>query len=358
MSDEEFEELKQDIDQNGLLDDIILLEGKILDGRHRFEACQEIDKSPKFKDFEDLSISSSPLDYILSENLKRRHLNSSQRAAIAAEADDIIEELEEEAEKREKAGKEVDPSQKVEQGNDPNKQKTDNKLAESFDTNRQYVTDAKNIKEEDPDAHEKIKEGDETISGYKKEKRKQEREKETEPETSTPDLPDSKYKTLVIDPPWDMEKIDREVRPKQGKYLDYPVMNIEEIKDLPIGNLLHESGGHIYLWTTQKYLPKALEILENWNARYECLLTWKKPTGVAPFSWQYNTEHILFARYGSGLNLKKNGLQLSFEAPVTEHSEKPDIFYQKVKKASPEPRLEMFARKEREGFDTWGDEIE
>lgn len=178
-----------------------------------------------------------------------------------------------------------------------------------------------------------------------------------EPDTETPPLPDDTYRTVVIDPPWNIEKIERVERPQQGQYLDYPTMDIDEIQDLPVPELLADSGGHVYLWTTQKHLPTALECLDEWGARYECMLTWVKPTGVAPFSWQYNTEHVLFGRYGDGLELDKQGIQLSFEAPVTEHSAKPEVFYERVKTASPGPRLEMFAREARDGFDVWGDEV-
>ena len=71
----------------------------------------------------------------------------------------------------------------------------------------------------------------------------------------------------------------------------------------------------------------------------------------------YNTEHVLFARRGN-LDLLQYGLKLSFDAPRTRHSEKPDVFYDRVVAASPGPRLEMFARREREGFVPWGNEVD
>lgn len=179
-----------------------------------------------------------------------------------------------------------------------------------------------------------------------------------EPDTTTPPLPDGTYRTLVIDPPWDMEKIERTERPQQGQYLDYPTMSVDELADLPVADLAADSGAHIFLWTTHKRLPDALDLFDAWGARYECLLTWVKPTGVAPFSWQYNTEHVLFGRFGAGSELDQRGLQLSFEAPVTQHSAKPDVFYDRVRDATARPRLEMFARTDRDGFDVWGDEVD
>lgn len=170
-----------------------------------------------------------------------------------------------------------------------------------------------------------------------------------------PAPPAGKYSAIVIDPPWPIEKITREVRPKQGPALDYPVMQLDEIKALPISELASE-GTHVYLWTTHKFVPAAFDLFATWGVRYECLLTWIKNVGMTPFSWMYDTEHVLFGRIGQ-LEVVTKGQRLSFQAPVQGHSVKPDVFYERVVAASPEPRLEMFARTARPGFTAWGNEI-
>lgn len=171
----------------------------------------------------------------------------------------------------------------------------------------------------------------------------------------TPPMPTGKYRCIVLDPPWPMSKIERVERPLQGSILDYPTMELEEIATLPVSDLA-EDDCHIYLWVTHKYLPSGLELLNQWGFAYQCLMTWVKPTGMTPYSWMYNTEHVIFGHRGS-LPLVRLGMKLSFDAPVIRHSEKPDIFYMRVLDASPGPRLDMFARKTREGFDGWGNEI-
>lgn len=188
-------------------------------------------------------------------------------------------------------------------------------------------------------------------------KLKQEIARALEPEPAiTPEIPAGKYRCIVIDPPWPIQKIEREERPNQGIALDYPVMSLEEIAALPIHEIAEESGCHVYLWVTQKYLPDGLKLFEAWGVRYQCILTWVKNVGFTPFSWMYSTEHVLFGRIGS-LDLERMGLRLDFSAPVTGHSRKPDVFYDLVRQASPEPRLEMFARQGRDGFDVWGNEV-
>lgn len=172
----------------------------------------------------------------------------------------------------------------------------------------------------------------------------------------TPPLPDTEFRCITIDPPWPIEKIVREVRPAQGPAIDYPTLTIEEI-DALVGQVLsRQEGCHVYLWTTHRFLPVSFELFKSWGVKYECLMTWVKNVGPTPFSWMYDTEHVLFGRKGR-LDLAQNGLRLSFSSPATGHSIKPAVFYERVEAASPGPRLAMFERTERPGFEVWGDEV-
>jgi N6-adenosine-specific RNA methylase IME4 len=170
--------------------------------------------------------------------------------------------------------------------------------------------------------------------------------------------PEGQFSCIVIDPPWPMDKIERDVRPNQGPVLDYPVLTITEIADDDIVPVRSKAADdcHIYLWVTHRFLPDGIDLLAEWDFNYQCVMTWRKNVGITPYSWMYDTEHVLFGRRGN-LPLDRLGLRLSFEAPVTRHSAKPDVFYQRVVEASPGPRLEMFARSKREGFTAWGNEV-
>jgi len=170
-----------------------------------------------------------------------------------------------------------------------------------------------------------------------------------------PPLPVGTFRCHVIDPPWPIEKIARQVRPAQVE-MDYPVMTLADIEHLPVPRMTEMSGAHLYLWTTQKYLPQALALVAKWGYRYQCLLTWVKNGGMTPYSWQYNTEHVIFATIGD-LALNRLGLKLAFEGERREHSRKPEAFYELVLKASPGPRMEWFGRQSREGFVGWGNEV-
>jgi len=82
MEGEEFERLVADIERNGLLEPIVLFDGKILDGRNRYRACVKLGKRPTFKKYPNRI---KPMDYVISENIKRRHLDKGQMALILDE---------------------------------------------------------------------------------------------------------------------------------------------------------------------------------------------------------------------------------------------------------------------------------
>lgn len=82
MMPEEYESLKSDIERNGLLHPIVVHEGRILDGIHRHIACEELGIKIKSIPFKELGYNGTPEEYVLSENLHRRHLTIAQRACL------------------------------------------------------------------------------------------------------------------------------------------------------------------------------------------------------------------------------------------------------------------------------------
>ena len=162
-----------------------------------------------------------------------------------------------------------------------------------------------------------------------------------------------RYRTLVIDPPWPMQKIERDVRPNQHGF-DYPTLSEVELAAVPLPAM---ADAHLFLWTTQKFLPMALRLLDAWDVRYVCTFVWHKPGGFQPVGLpQYNCEFALYARRGSPQFLDTTAFPTCFTAPRREHSRKPDAFYDVVRRVTAGPRVDMFSREPREGFAQWGNE--
>jgi len=166
MSEEEYKALLEDMRQNGQLEPIIVYEDKILDGRNRYKACLELGLKPKMIDFS----GNNPLSFVISKNLKRRHLTASQQAVIALQ---VLPMLEEEAKKREAIGHFNAPQYKNKPGSELvhylDKGKATEKAAELFGINSHYIADAKMIAQKAPEKLDEILAGEKTIKEAVKE---------------------------------------------------------------------------------------------------------------------------------------------------------------------------------------------
>ncbi|MGQ9571492.1 MAG: MT-A70 family methyltransferase [Thermodesulfovibrionales bacterium] len=160
---------------------------------------------------------------------------------------------------------------------------------------------------------------------------------------------EGKFKTVVIDPPWDYMGLSLAGRGKP----EYAVMSLERLREYDLMSLADNSGCHIYLWTTNNFLYEALKLGEAWGFQYKTTLTWVKPSIGLGSYFRNSTEHCLFFVLGH-LQTRANNIPTHFEAGRSKHSEKPEIFYNIAEKASYPPRLEIFGTKPREGWTVWG----
>jgi len=160
----------------------------------------------------------------------------------------------------------------------------------------------------------------------------------------------------VIDPPWPIEPM---ILRKYQLSVPYQTMTIREIQRLPIEEIADDNCG-LFLWTTHTFLPKAFQLLEDWGFNYYCMITWDKISGLTHQGFFRKTEFVVFG-YKGKLNqcIKEMGKPIPavFREAKGKHSKKPQAFDNIIRLATQEPRLDMFARRKKIGFDSYGDEV-
>lgn len=187
------------------------------------------------------------------------------------------------------------------------------------------------------------------------------------------------YRTIVADPPWEQKGgpawdgrgEDTAVARNSGtrtnsrtRPLPYPPMSVEEIAGLPVEPHAADDA-HLYIWVTNRYVEQVFNVARAWGFKPVSLLTWCKPPMGKGLGGAYvqTTEFILFARRGKEVRLCRSDTSWwewsrVHGAKSAIHSAKPDAFLDKVEQVSPAPRLELFARRSRLGWERWGNEVD
>ena len=177
-----------------------------------------------------------------------------------------------------------------------------------------------------------------------------------------------KYGIVYTDPPWEQAKGGKKaVRPNSsGKPLDYPTMNIKDIKELHRIFLLNntDTKHNVFCWTTEKYLHETEKMFEELGYKLHIRIIYSKSgIGVSPaFTMRYTHEFLLWF-YPKG-NMLHNSKETRGKYPSvitekpTKHSRKPRIFRDILIDMFPNSkRIELFAREYSSGFDVWGNEV-
>jgi N6-adenosine-specific RNA methylase IME4 len=165
-----------------------------------------------------------------------------------------------------------------------------------------------------------------------------------------------KYQVIYADPPWQIKKIQRKCRPNQIK-MDYSTMSVSEIKALSVGEI-SEKNSVCFLWTIQKYLKDAFDVLSAWGFKYQRTITWDKQNGMCLFGFHHRTEFLLFGYRGKiEMYPKRKAFPTMVQCKTDKHSKKPQIFRDLILPFG-ETRIELFARQKTDGWDVWGNEVE
>lgn len=133
-------------------------------------------------------------------------------------------------------------------------------------------------------------------------------------------------------------------------------MPIGELLELPVERVSAEKS-HLHLWTTNAFLPDALNLLSAWGFEYKGVFLWvKSQIGIGNY-WRVSHEFLVLGVRG-GLTFSRRDQRSWIEHPRTKHSAKPDRVREIIELVSPAPRLEMFSRAKTNGWDVFGDECD
>jgi N6-adenosine-specific RNA methylase IME4 len=180
------------------------------------------------------------------------------------------------------------------------------------------------------------------------------------------------YSTIVADPPWPYAdangasstlQIRDDLRHgRQVKDLGYSTMSIADLCAMPV-KALASKDAHLYLWVTNSFMEEGHQIARAWGFTPKTILTWVKthqddPGRVSMKTGYYfrgATEHVIFAVRGSLPLQTEDAQPTAYLWPrIGAHSVKPDAFGDLVERCSPGPYLELFCRRPRMGWDSWG----
>lgn len=173
-----------------------------------------------------------------------------------------------------------------------------------------------------------------------------------------------RFSCVLADPPWQFMNKTGKVAPEHRRLNRYATLSTQAICDIAVHDYVAERA-HLYLWVPNALLPDGLKVMEAWDFQYKSNIVWQKirkdgePDGRGVgFYFRNTTELLLFGVRGKDVRTLDPGRsQVNvIKTRKQEHSRKPDEQYDLIERCSWGPRLEMFARGSREGWETFGDQ--
>jgi N6-adenosine-specific RNA methylase IME4 len=353
LGEAELNALAADIKSRGLRQRITLYQGKILDGRSRYEACARTGVDPVFVTYD----GDDPLGEVVSLNVKRRHLNESQRAMAAAKLATLRQGARTDlaqicAKSQDEAAELLNVSRRSVQHATTVRDQGTHNLQGAVESGKIAVSLAAKISAADADTQDavvkRVQGGAKPLEAYRIEKAAKIHEHLLR-------NPTGKFRVIYADAPWSYGEHGNQPGSQSRERDHYPVMELSEICALPVKDWAEENAV-LLLWTPSPMLKKAFEVIEAWGFEYKASFVWDKV--------DHNMGHYNSVRHEFLLVCTKGQCQPDvrklFDSVVSErrttHSRKPTVFYDIIETLYPNGRrLEMFCRGDgREGWETYG----
>ena len=182
-----------------------------------------------------------------------------------------------------------------------------------------------------------------------------------------------KYEIIYADPAWSFGDRLRSSKKKADGKMDYRelerhynTMSIKEMCEIPVNNITADNSV-LFMWTTDAHLESAMKVINAWGFKYKTIgFIWNKKTNKGNQvcfmgKWTMKGSEIcLLATKGKAHSMiEKHNVRQLVEAERQKHSKKPDEVRNRiVKLLGNRPRLEMFCRESKQGWDVWGNEVD
>lgn len=172
-----------------------------------------------------------------------------------------------------------------------------------------------------------------------------------------------KYQIIYADPPWNYN--DKALAGKRGASFKYSTLDTNRICALPIQNIA-ANNCVLFMWATFPMLPDAFMVMKAWGFEYKTVaFVWTKTNKKADTdffgmgNWtRANAEVVLLGIKDKPKRISASVRQI-VRSPIMRHSEKPNEVRERIVKLMGNlPRIELFAREKKEGWDVWGNEVD
>lgn len=164
-----------------------------------------------------------------------------------------------------------------------------------------------------------------------------------------------KYKLIYADPPWQYDNVTTGRNNTSGAASKYKTMPIEDICEYPLPELASKSA--LFLWCTTPLLPYGFKVMGGWGFTYKTAIYWRKIMSQGMGNYFRGQVEVLLV--GTKGKLKPFHCQKAnfLQTKVRKHSQKPREIYGLLESLNLNPKVELFARERREGWDVQGDEL-
>lgn len=379
LGGDDLQELADDIKANGLCEPITLLDSQVLDGRNRLRGCGMAGVEPDFVDFD--AAWGDPLTWVISKNLKRRHLTTSQRGMLGAKLEAHYAELAK-TRTRGKGVANLPPQNESAAASPRESRKARDDAAAVVNVSPKLIQAGKTVlKSAVPELVELVESGEVAVTAaaevatlpveqqtaivddgnaaIKREARRNRTRKghkarvgKAHKRRELSDL--GTFHVIYADPPWRYDYSESGSREIENQY---PTMTQEQLWQLEIDQVAAPDCV-FFLWATPPKLDEALELLESWHFDYKTCLVWvKDKIGMGYYARQRHELLLVATRGALPTPLPENRFDSVIEVARGDHSAKPEVVYEMLEAMYPEyDKLELFARTRRPGWEVWGNE--